>query len=291
MATAAATTLPAPDELAQGDFEMVVRRLADDLAFGVDHSRFVGSGIEYAQSRAYAPGDSIKMMDWRITARLGRPFVKEYDSPKRTSVYIVLDTSRSMSVASTALSKHALAVWIASALGLIAQRRMSPVAIIGAGERTTPFHPSLNRADLWRALDPLRTAAPRGERTSLGTRLDELSTRARRASVIIALSDLHDPGALAALRHSAQRHDCIAIHFSDPAEGGRLKAGFFRGEEAETGRAFVSHSRASWEHEGTMRTDLARAGVSYLRLSTHDPFIAPLRHFLSFRPMLGGGRA
>lgn len=278
-----------PDELAHGDFEMVVRRLADDLAIGSDHSRFVGSGIEYAQSRPYAPGDSLRMMDWRITARLSRPFVKEYDTPKRTCVYLVIDTSSSMSLASTTLTKHDLGVWIAAALGLVAQRRMSPVGIVGGGERETRLKPSLNRTELWHALEPLRTAAY-DEGTRLGDRLDDLVSRARRSSVIIAISDLHDPRAIAALRHGAQRHDVMAIHVMDPAERGRLRAGFFRGREAESGRTFVAHGRSVWDREGSVRTDLAQAGVSYLRLATDQPFLAPLRHFLSLRPALGGGR-
>ncbi len=60
-----------------GDFELVVRRLADDLAFGTDASRFVGSGLEYAQSPPYAPGDSIRQIDWKITARTSGTWVKE----------------------------------------------------------------------------------------------------------------------------------------------------------------------------------------------------------------------
>ena len=106
-----------PDELVHADFEMVVRRLADDLAFGVDTSLFVGSGLEYAQSRPYVAGDPIKMMDWRITARLGKPYVKEYETLKRTCLYLVVDTSASMCVCSTATTKHDIAVWIAAAVG------------------------------------------------------------------------------------------------------------------------------------------------------------------------------
>src|SRR5437867_9281324 len=116
---AAAQDLRPPDELFHADFEMVVRRMADDLAFGTDVSRFVGAGLEYAQSRPYVPGDPVKMMDWRITARLGRPFVKEYETLKRTCLYLVVDTSASMGVSSTVMTKHDMAVWIAAAVGLL----------------------------------------------------------------------------------------------------------------------------------------------------------------------------
>ena len=283
------TILRPPDELARGDFEMVVRRLADDLAFGMDLSRFIGSGLEYAQSRPYSPGDPIKMMDWKITARLGKPFVKEYDTPKRTNVFIVVDTSASMGISSAMITKHDLAVWIASAIGLIAQRRMSPVGVIGGGERETRLNPSLNRADLWQSLDPLR-ASNLSEGTRLSDRLADLDLRAKRSSVFIVISDLHDLDAIPAIRHASQKHDCVAIHLMDPAERGRLRAGFFRGQEAESGRSFVAHSNSAWGREGEVAADFARCGTSYLRLQTDQPFIAPLRHFLSFRPMMGGGR-
>ena len=283
------TILRPPDELARGDFEMVVRRLTDDLAFGMDLSRFIGSGLEYAQSRPYSPGDPIKMMDWKITARLGKPFVKEYDTPKRTNVFIIVDTSASMGISSAMITKHDLAVWIASAIGLIAQRRMSPVGVIGGGERETRLNPSLNRGDLWQALDPLR-ASNLSEGTRLSDRLADLDLRAKRSSVFIVISDLHDPDAIPAIRHASQKHDCVAIHLMDPAERGRLRAGFFRGQEAESGRSFVAHSNSAWGREGEVAADFARCGTSYLRLQTDQPFIAPLRHFLSFRPMMGGGR-
>ena len=168
--------LRSPSELVHADFELVARRLADDLAFGSDTSMFVGSGLEYAQSRPYEPGDSVRQLDWRLTAKTGKAFVKQYETLKRIAMYIVIDTSSSMSVASTTISKHDMAIWIASALGLVGQRRLSPVAIVGGGERETRLEPSLSQGDLWRALEPLRLQA-RAESTLLGDRIRSLEPR------------------------------------------------------------------------------------------------------------------
>lgn len=278
-----------PEELARGDFEMVVRRLADDLAFGSDNSLFVGGGLEYASSRPYQPGDSIRMLNWRLTARTGKPFVKEYEALKRTCLYIVVDTSASMAVASAALSKHDLAVWLAAAIGLIGQRRMSPVAIVGAGGRETRIEPSLTRSDLWRALEPLRVGSF-AEPTMLSERLRSLAARVSRSSVVVVLSDLHDPGAAVALRHAAQRHDCMTLHLQDPAESGALRAGFFRGQESETGETFLGHSRTTWFAADSLQSELIRCGVDYLRLHTDQSFIPPLRYFLAARGGLLRGR-
>lgn len=281
--------LKKPEELAHGDFEMVVRRLADDLAFGSDNSLFVGGGLEYASSRPYQVGDSIRMLNWRLTARTGRPFVKEYEALKRTCLYIVVDTSASMAVTSAILSKHDLAVWIAAALGLIGQRRMSPVAIVGAGGRETRVEPSLARSDLWRALEPLRVGSL-AEPTLLGERLHALVARVGRSGVIAVLSDLHDPGAAPALRHAAQRHDCIVLHLQDPAESGALRAGFFRGQESETGEVFLGHSYTRWSGAETLRAELVRCGVDYLALRTDQSIVPAVRRFLASRGGLLRGR-
>ena len=288
-ATSTDLDLPAPESLARGDFDIVIRRLADDLAFGSDTSRLVGSGLEYASSRPYIPGDSVRLLNWRLTARTGRAFVREYEALKRTSAYILVDTSASMAVTSTVRSKHDLAVWIASALGLVAQRRMSPVAVVGAGERSVPLVASLSRNDLWNTLEPLR-ARDFAEGTRLGERLKEAATRATRASLFVVLSDLHDPDAVPAIRHAAQKHDVAVVHLLDPTETRPLRAGFFRGREAETGRAFLGTGRTQFGDPDGTRAELLRSGADYLRLATDQPFLAPLRHFLGSRGLLTRGR-
>jgi uncharacterized protein (DUF58 family) len=260
----------------------VVRRLADDLAFGTDLSLFVGSGLEYAQSRQYAPGDPIKMMDWRLTARTGKPFVKEYETLKRTCIYLVVDTSASMAVSSTGLTKHDMGVWIAAAVGLVGQRRLSPVAVVGGGERETQFLPSLLRSDLWQAVEPMRAKNFR-ERTKLTERLTMLDVRADRRSIVFVITDLHDPGIMPSLRHVAQKHDCVVVHLVDPVEVGPLRSGFYLGQEAETGRTFLAGGRTRWTRTEEHEAELMRSGISCVRLRTDEMFVGRLRHFLAYR--------
>jgi hypothetical protein len=88
----------------------------------------------------------------------------------------------------------------------------------------------------------------------------------------------------------AQKHDCVAINLADPAEGGRLRAGFYLGQEAETGRTFLSHGRERWDEAARIASELVRGGVSALRLRTDEPFVAPLRHFLTARAVTLRGR-
>ena len=81
--------LEAIDPLDGRQYLVAVRRLADTLSYGTDHSPFLGSGIEFVQSRAYVPGDPIKAIDWKVTARTGRVHVKEFEAPKRMPERVV----------------------------------------------------------------------------------------------------------------------------------------------------------------------------------------------------------
>ena len=231
----------------------------------------------------------MRLLNWRLTARTGRAYVREYEALKRTSVYIFIDTSASMAVRSVARSKHDLAIWIASALGLVAQRRMSPVALVGAGERTVALVASLSRNDLWQSLEPLR-AHDFTEGTELAARIRQIAARATRASLFVVLSDLHDPDAVSAIRHAAQKHDVAVMHLLDPSETKPVRAGFFRGREAETGRSFLGTSRTQFGNPDETRAELLRSGADYLRLETDQAFLAPLRHYLGARGLLARGR-
>lgn len=279
---AAAEALPPPQSLSHDAFEIIVRRLADDLAFGSDASLFVGSGLEYASSRPYEAGDSIRSIDWRLTARTGRAYVRQYESLKRTNVCVIVDTSASMGVRSVPRSKHETAVWIASALGLIAQRRLSPVAVFGAGERAARSVPSLSRSDLWSAIDPLRDPSLR-ERTRLADAIASVTMRVPRRSIIIVLSDLHEPGALDAIRSACQKHDVLVLHVQDPVEVTPLRAGFIRLREAESGSIFLAPRRSPLDASLDTQTQLHRCGADYLHIRTDRPFIASLRRFLASR--------
>jgi uncharacterized protein (DUF58 family) len=281
-------TLEPIDHLDAKQFVIAIKRLADSLSYGTDKSPFVGSGIEYAQSRPYQPGDPIKSMDWRITARTRKFFVKEYEAPKRLPVYLLVDTSASMVVSSVRMSKLAAAIHIAGGLAFACLDRVSPVGMVGIGERELRYSPSLSRDRVLQWLHQLRTYRL-NEGTRLQRRLQELGALLNERALLIVLSDLNDPAAIPSLKQLAQQHDCVALQLRDPAEKQIRGAGWMRAQEAETGQPFVTRGKRLGIDQEQLTSDLRRARVDHLLIETDQPFVDKLRHFFKARGLLGRG--
>lgn len=276
------------EPLAARKFVIAIRRLADDLTYGLDGSRFLGAGIEYVQSRPYLPGDAIKSIDWRVTARSGKVHVKEYEAPRRIPAWFLIDTSASMVVSSIAVSKYELALQTAGGLAFACLDRTSPVGVVGAGARDLRVRPSLAKMEVLHWLLRLRRHAF-DEPTMLVRRLAELRPRLTSRSLLIVLSDLHEEGAVHAIALMAQRHEVAVLQFQDPAEVTLRGSGFLRAQEAESGRRYVTHGRRRPLEQGRIEAELRKGGVEHLLIRTDQPFVHRLRHFFRSRGLLGKG--
>lgn len=277
------------ERLDSRQFAIALRKLANSLQYGVDRSPFVGSGVEYVQSRPYVEGDSIRSIDWRVTARTGRFHVKEFETPKSMPAYLLLDTSASMTVSSGARSKYATALYIAGGLALACLDRVSPVGLLAVGERKLRVQPSLSSARVLQWMLELRRYRF-DERTTLGATIHRLGPSLAQRSLIVVLSDLHDAEAVPALRRLSQLHDCVVLQLEDPAERGLAGAGFFRAREAESGREFHTRGKARWIDTSENVRALKRAGVDHLSIRTDESFEPKLRQLFRARGWAGKGQ-
>jgi uncharacterized protein (DUF58 family) len=237
------------------------------------------------QSRQYVPGDPVKSIDWRITARTGKVHVKEYESPKSLPVWFIVDTSASMALSSTKISKYQIATQIAGGLALASIDRVSPVGILGAGSRELNIKPSLSRETILQWLHELR-AYQFNEPTCLGEKLLALNPSLGESSLIFVLSDLHDPSAIPALKLLGHRHDIVVIPVRDPAEDSIPGAGFIHGREVETGHKATLLAKRQFTSLEALTTNLKKAALDHFPIRTDQPFLASLRLFLQSRNLL-----
>lgn len=280
--------IPGHEILDSRQFHLAVKRLADSLSYGTDRSPFLGSGLEYVQSRPYQYGDPIKAIDWRVTGRTRRVHVKEYEAPKRLPVYLLVDTSASMAISSHHRSKYETAVFLAGGLALAALDSISPVGVLGVGSRGLHIRPSLSKDLVLQWLHKLRVYRF-DETTSLAARVAELTPSLAQRVLIIVLSDLHDPDALPALKRLGQKHDCAVLQLRDPAEERLRGVGFVRAREAETGRPFVAFAQRDWLDQDHVTGELKRAGIDHLLIDTDRPYVSNVRQFFKARNLLGRG--
>ncbi len=276
------------DPLDSRQFVMAVKALADSLSYGTDASPFLGSGTEYVQSRAYQPGDPVRAIDWRITARTSKYFVKQFETPKRMPCYLLVDTSASMTASSIEHSKYSTAVFIAGGLAFACLDRISPVAVVGVGETELRYTPSLSRSKIMQWLHKLRHYNVR-ETTQLADRIRELGPLLLNRSLIVVLSDLHQPEAIGPLKRMGQQHDVVVLQLRDPAERELRGAGFLRAREAETGRQLTTRGRNLGIDQESLHQELKRGRVDQLVIDTDLPYVYRLRHFFKSRGLLGRG--
>ncbi|MEJ6718604.1 MAG: DUF58 domain-containing protein [Akkermansiaceae bacterium] len=266
-------------------FLLAVKRLADSLSYGTDRSPFLGQGLEYVQSRHYVPGDPVKAIDWRVTARTGKVHVKQYESPKSLPVWFVVDTSASMTLSSTKVSKYQIATQIAGGLALASLDRVSPVGILGAGSRDLNIKPSLSRETILQWLHQLRTYDFH-EPTRLGQKLLSLNPSLPERALIFILSDLHDPDAIPALKLLGHRHDLVVLPLRDPAEDHLPGAGIIRSREVETGRETTLTAKKKFTSLQDLTSALKKASLDHFPIHTDRPFLASLRLYLQSRNLL-----
>ena len=241
--------------------------------------------MEYVQSRHYVPGDPVKAIDWRVTARTGKVHVKQYESPKSLPVWFVVDTSASMTLSSTKVSKYQIATQIAGGLALASLDRVSPVGILGAGSRDLNIKPSLSRETILQWLHQLRTYDFH-EPTRLGQKLLSLNPSLPERALIFILSDLHDPDAIPALKLLGHRHDLVVLPLRDPAEDHLPGAGIIRSREVETGRETTLTAKKKFTSLQDLTSALKKASLDHFPIHTDRPFLASLRLYLQSRNLL-----
>jgi uncharacterized protein (DUF58 family) len=219
-----ATRFIDPSALAKiSSLELVARTVVEGFISGLHRSPHLGFSVDFAEYRPYRPGDDIRKIDWKVFGRLDRLFVKEYEGETNTSIYLILDCSRSMAYGSRGILKLEYGQFLAASLAYFAFKQRDSVGFVSFDEQVKEFVPARG------SVGHLNTVLHAVERTRTGDRsnfiksLVSAAERIRRKGIAILISDLYDEtqNVIDGLRHFAFRgNDVIVFHLLDPTEIG-----------------------------------------------------------------------
>lgn len=237
MASHAATFVAPADVLRQvRRIELRTRRLVDSTFAGEYRSLFKGQGMEFAEVREYQPGDEVRTIDWNVSARMGRPFVKQYVEERELTIMLAIDVSGSSRFGTRARFKHDLAIEMAGVLALAAVRNNDRVGMMLFTDRVEHALPARKgRKHALRLIRDLITTEPVGRGTAVSAAVDRLMRLLPHRSVVFLCSDFITADREKPLARLAQRHDVIAVTLEDPSERVLPSIGLARLEDPETG--------------------------------------------------------
>lgn len=293
-------TLETPEKVLRRLEFKVVRRL-DGFLFGDYTGVFYGPSLDLAEVREYQPGDEIRRIDWNVTARLNRLFVRQYLEEREVTAWLLVDLSHSMTFGTRRQLKRETAIEFAGVAAYIISRHGDKIGLLGFPGRDIYVPPRGGRTHVLRILHTLNQAAPPTVGAGdLGESLHHVARTIRRRSLLFLISDfLAKDGWERPLRELAKRHDLIAVWIQDPAErelpdvGGLFVRDPETGEQlwADTSDARVRqayHDLVARQREGIQRT-FRLARVDVLELSTAEPLVGPLLNFIAYRKRRGRG--
>jgi uncharacterized protein (DUF58 family) len=285
------------------ELEIRTRRMVDDSMAGAYHSVFKGRGMDFDEVREYSPGDEVRTIDWNVTARAGRAFVKKFTEERELTIFLVVDISASGNFGSGELAKRDLAAEVASVLAFSAIRNSDKVGLILYTDRIERYlPPKKGRRHVLRVVRDILYHEPQGVGTDTVKTLDAVNNLLHRRAVVFLISDFEtsggDPEAARtqlrrAVRQTNRRHDLIALHIEDPREKELPNVGIIALEDAETGEIIeLNTARASVrkrfnelsaERAQRLKSDLRAEGVDIVQLRTDTPYIPPLQRFFKSR--------
>ncbi len=263
------------------------RHLANDLFAGQYESAFKGQGMEFSEVREYQIGDDIKTIDWNVSARFGRPFVKVFHEERELTVMLLLDLSGSNLFGTRRRFKRELIAEVAGMLAFLAIRTNDKVgAILFTSEAEKFIPPQKGAAHVWRLIKEIFTYRPKNLTTSIDSALTYLNRVIKRHAIVFLISDFIDKGFEKSLRLSAKKHDLNVIIVSDPAEKTIPNVGLINARDPETGKICVintgnRHLRQRLnnyikEHKDYLAHIFKRTGVAWITLSTDGPVTGPI---------------
>ena len=277
------------------DLELLARTVVDGFINGLHRSPYLGRSMDFAEHRAYMPGDDIRRIDWRVYGRTDRFFVKEFEADTNANFSVLLDISRSMAYGSAGITKLDYGRYLAACLTYLSRQQRDRVGLVTFDQDVvTRVPPSAKHLE--RVLHEIARVEP-GPGGALGRSLLHIAETVRRRSILVVISDFYEEPA-AVLRAvsllKGKGNDVIVFQILDPAELNFPFEDMMLFEDLESGdrvpvvpdKQRERYRELMQEHVASLARMLVDARIDYALFDTSKPLDFALFEYLSRRERL-----
>lgn len=268
--------------------EIKTRGLSQNIFAGQYHSAFKGRGMAFSEVREYQYGDDVRDIDWNVTARFHRPYVKVYEEERELTVMLLVDLSGSLDFGSVQQTKRDLVTEIASTLAFSAIQNNDKIGVILFTDRIEKYiPPKKGRKHILYIIHELLNFKPAGIRTDIGMAVSYLTQVMKRRCTAFLLSDFYSRSDFSnPIQIANSKHDVVAIQVYDPRAKSLPDIGLMKVRDAETGHEMIidtssaklrqAHARYWIEREDFLNRTFAKSKVDWTSVATNENFTKAL---------------
>ena len=270
------------------NIEIKTRGLSQNIFAGQYHSAFKGRGMAFSEVREYQYGDDVRDIDWNVTARFHRPYVKVYEEERELTVMLLVDLSGSLDFGSVQQTKRDLVTEIASTLAFSAIQNNDKIGVILFTDRIEKYiPPKKGRKHILYIIHELLNFKPAGVRTDIGMAVSYLTRVMKRRCTAFLLSDFYSRSDFSKpIQIANSKHDVVAIQVYDPRAKSLPDIGLMKVRDAETGHEMIidtssaklrqAHARYWIEREDLLNRTFAKSKVDWTSVATNENFTKAL---------------
>lgn len=268
--------------------EIKTRGLSQNIFAGQYHSAFKGRGMAFSEVREYQYGDDVRDIDWNVTARFHRPYVKVYEEERELTVMLLVDLSGSLDFGSVQQTKRDFVTEIASTLAFSAIQNNDKIGVILFTDRIEKYiPPKKGRKHILYIIHELLNFKPAGIRTDIGMAVSYLTQVMKRRCTAFLLSDFYSRSDFSKpIQIANSKHDVVAIQVYDPRAKSLPDIGLMKVRDAETGHEMIidtssaklrqAHARYWIEREDFLNRTFAKSKVDWTSVATNENFTKAL---------------
>ena len=274
--------------------QVTTKNKSHGLLSGNYYSIFKGQGLEFSEIREYRPGDDVRTIDWKVTARFDSPYVKEFIEERNTHVYVMLDMSGSNNFGNN-ISKKRRALEVTASLLFSAFQNNDLMGAFLFTDKIEKFVPAGGgKKHMLKILNDIATFEGESRATNIESCLKKVSKILKRSSMIIIISDFFDSSDFyKPLRVLGKTNDIVAIMITDEHEQKLPDVGLIELEDEETGEQLLvdtsnnefqrEYQNVVLKHQNELVKNLKKNRVSFAKVLSNEPYDIPLKKLFKYR--------